>query len=236
MLILDEAIVDLRGGAEAALAGDVDREAALDDLGDRAVDGDPEVGGLLELGACLRPAAELDAQREDATGIAADARLDRIADLDEQLALAVADLRTLECALGLASDIDEHRVLAERDDLARHHIADLRALGAFRAGFGSGEHRGKVFFVVRSHMGRGTYPKCRRPVPIRGSRVRPGVQFGDALGCARGASVRTTAAGEWTAAAAPKSSTFGDRKPTLRIAQSHIRVGAIARNAKIKLL
>ena len=51
--ILDEPRVHLRGRAEAAHAGDVDRHAALDDLGDEALDGDPELRRLRELGARL---------------------------------------------------------------------------------------------------------------------------------------------------------------------------------------
>ena len=52
--ILDEPRIDLRRRHEATHAGDVDGESALDDLGDEALDGNPEVGGLLQLGALLR--------------------------------------------------------------------------------------------------------------------------------------------------------------------------------------
>ncbi len=60
--------------------------------------------------------------------IADHAGLDDIARLDQQLAVLVGDLAAIERALGLAADVDEHRVLADRDHGAADLIAGARAL------------------------------------------------------------------------------------------------------------
>ena len=123
-------------------------EAALDDLGDDALDRDAELLRLLELGARLGTAAELDPQREHAAGVADHARLDRVAELDQQLALGVADLGPVELALRLAADVDEHRLLADRDHLAADLVTDAGALRAWSAALALGEHRSKVFVLI----------------------------------------------------------------------------------------
>src|SRR5207247_11469681 len=78
-----------------------------------------------------------------------DPSFEHVADLDEQLAIRIADLRAIELTFGLAAEIDEHGLLADRDHGAFDHVADARALGAARLGaFALGEHRREVFFVV----------------------------------------------------------------------------------------
>jgi hypothetical protein len=105
---------------------------------------------LLQLALGIGAAPELHAQRQHAAGVIGDPSLDDVADLDQQLALGVADLAAVEHALGLPADIDEHRGLTDRDDLALDHVARAGAL-LLRLGFaalGFSEHRGEVFVLV----------------------------------------------------------------------------------------
>ena len=164
--VLDETGIDLRGRDKAASATDIDREAALDDLGHETLDREAEVRRLLELGGRLWPLAEPRAQHELPTGIRGDARLDRIADLDEELVLVIGDLRALELPFGFAAEVDEHGMFADRDDLALDRVADARALGTPRLVLlGVSEHRGEVFVV--GHEGR----EATREPPVS---ARPG--------------------------------------------------------------
>src|SRR5262249_13099975 len=137
--VIDEPHVDLRCRAESADPGDVDRDAALDDLGDHALDGNAELLCLLELRAGLGAAAELDAEHEEATRGVDDTGVDGVADLDQELALGVADLGAVELSFRLAADVDKHGLLADRDHLAGDLVTGAWALGP-GAALALGEH------------------------------------------------------------------------------------------------
>ena len=125
--VLHPADVDQRRGQEAAHA-EVDDQAALDDLDHGALDRLAGLGrgldpapGALEAGALLRQdqAAVLVLLGEDQrVDLLAElhlfGRVDRAA--DRQLALR-------DDALGLVADVDQHLVLVDADDLARHDVA-----------------------------------------------------------------------------------------------------------------
>ena len=125
--ILDPADIDQRGGQEAADA-EIDDQAALDDLNDRAVDGLAGLGGglnalprLLKAGALLRQdqAAILVFLLHD-QGVDLFAHLDLVTGVD---GTADAQLGDGNDTLALVADVDQDLVLVDAHDLAGHNVA-----------------------------------------------------------------------------------------------------------------
>ncbi len=106
--------------------------------------------GLLQLRLGLRPAPQRRLAEDDAPRLAGgldDARLDGVAELDEELPLAVAQLEDVDHPLGLGAEVDEHRLVADGDHPPFDHLADLRVAAARRGRvilFELGEHRAEV--------------------------------------------------------------------------------------------
>ena len=121
--------VDQRGGQEAAHA-EVDDQAALDDLDDRALDRLARLGGGLDAAPRLLEAGALLGQDQAAVLVllGEDERVDLLAELDLVGGVdRLADRQLVggDDALGLVADVDEHLVLVDADDLAGDDVALL---------------------------------------------------------------------------------------------------------------
>ena len=119
--------VDQRGGQEAAHP-EVDDQAALDDLDDRAVDGLAGLGGTLDLAPGALEAGALLGQDQATVLIllGEDESVDLFAEL--HLLVRIDRLADRELVVGddpfaLVSDVDEDFVLVDPHDLARDDVA-----------------------------------------------------------------------------------------------------------------
>ncbi len=122
--ILHEADVELRHGAEAAHASDLDLGAALVDAGHAAFDRDALLPGELELratGLLAQRGAELDLRAVAIDPEHVPAHF--VAELHHQLALRTGQIRPGEPALLFGVEIDEDRVRAEVRDHTFHLVA-----------------------------------------------------------------------------------------------------------------
>ena len=127
--VLDAADVDERGGQEAAHA-EVDDQAALDDLDDRALDRLAGLGGGLDAAPCLLEAGALLGQDQAAVLVllGEDERVDLLAQLDLVVRVdRLADRQLVggDDPLGLVADVDEDLVLVDADDLPGDDVALL---------------------------------------------------------------------------------------------------------------
>ena len=127
--VLDAADVDQRGGQEAAHA-EVDDQAALDDLDDRALDGLAGLGGGLDAAPRLLEAGALLGQDQAAVLVllGEDERVDLLAELDlvgRVDRLADRELVGEDDPLALVADVDEDLVLVDAHDLAGDDVALL---------------------------------------------------------------------------------------------------------------
>ena len=130
--VLDAADVDQRGRQEAAHA-EVQDQAALDDLDDRALDGLAGLGGGLDAAPGLLEAGALlgEDQATLLVLLGQDERVDLLAELDLLLGLdrlADRELVRGDDALGLVADVDEDLVLIDTNDLAVHDVALLEGV------------------------------------------------------------------------------------------------------------
>src|SRR6185312_8273215 len=141
--VADRADVDLRTRQEGHGAVEIDREAALDLVEDRAGNLLVVVEGLLQLAPAFL-AARLVARQHGLTERILDALqvdLDDVADLDLGLAARRGELAQRDTAFGLGADVDDGEVLLDADDRALHDSPFLRAA----LGEGLFEHRGEIF-------------------------------------------------------------------------------------------
>ena len=120
--VRDAADVDQRRGQEAAHA-EVDDQAALDDLDDRALDGLAGLGRRLDAPPRLLEAGALLGQDQPAVLVllGEDERVDLLAELDLVAGihrLADRQLAGGDDALGLVADVDEDFVVVDPDDVA----------------------------------------------------------------------------------------------------------------------
>ncbi len=121
--VLDRLDVHQRAGQEGAQA-DVDRQAALDPVGDPALDDPAVLVGPLH----LRPAPHAQRLRVGQKHVAFEVLglleqdVDLLADLDGQLAAAVGELLDGDQALRLVPHVDDHRVGRDADDAPRHDL------------------------------------------------------------------------------------------------------------------
>ena len=111
--VLDVAQVELRGGAESALTGDLYLDAALGDAGHQPFHRKSVGVGVLDLGAAVQVAAALAAEHErpGLLVLLDDDGLERISQGDRQLAVGVGQRFDVHGALGLGAERNE-RVLA----------------------------------------------------------------------------------------------------------------------------
>ena len=121
--------VDQRGGQEAAHP-EVDDQAALDDLDDRAVDGLAGLGGGLDAAPGALEAGALLGQDQAAVLVllGEDERVDLLAELDLLVRvdrLADRELVGGDDPLALVADVDEDLVLVDPHDLAGDDVALL---------------------------------------------------------------------------------------------------------------
>ncbi len=124
--------VDERGGQEAAHP-EVDDQAALDDLDDRAHDRLARLGGGLDATPCLLEAGALLGHDQAAVLVllGEDHRVDLLAErhlLTRIHRLADRQLVGGDDPLGLVADVDEDLVLVDAHDIARHDLALLEGL------------------------------------------------------------------------------------------------------------
>src|SRR3712207_6760193 len=127
--IRDAADVHQRGGQEAAHP-EVDDQAALDDLDDRAVDRLAGLGGALDPAPGALEAGALLGQDQAAVLVllGEDQRVDLVAELDLLVRvdrLADRELVVGDDPLALVADVDEDLVLVDPDDPARDDVALL---------------------------------------------------------------------------------------------------------------
>src|SRR3712207_2367728 len=115
---------------EEAAQADVQYQAALDDLDDRALDGAPLVVGILD--AVPGPLECRSLGREDQTPVGVlllqDQRLDTLPELDDLLrvgSLADGQLVRGDKPLGLVADVHEDLVLVYADDLTLDYVSVL---------------------------------------------------------------------------------------------------------------
>ena len=121
--------VDQRGGQEAAHA-EVDDQAALDDLDDRALDRLAGLGGGFDAPPRLLEAGALLGHDQAAVLILLghDDRVDLLAEVDLLVGIdRLADRQLVrgDDALGLVADVDEDLVLVDPHDVARDDLALL---------------------------------------------------------------------------------------------------------------
>ena len=121
--------VDQRGGQEAAHA-EVDDQAALDDLDDRALDGLAGLGRGLDAAPGPLEAGALLGQDQPAVLVllGEDERVDLLAELDlvgRVDGLADRELVRGDDPLALVADVDEDLVLVDADDAAGDDVALL---------------------------------------------------------------------------------------------------------------
>ena len=125
--VADAAQLDQRGGKEAAEA-DVEDEAALDDLDDRALDDAVALLDLLDVAPCplvLRPLLGED-ETTFLVFLLEDQRLDLVAQADDLVRIdVVADgqLAGGDHTLGLEADVEKDFVLVDLDDRAVDDVA-----------------------------------------------------------------------------------------------------------------
>ena len=115
--------VDQRGGQEAAHP-EVDDQAALDDLDDRALDGLAALGGGLDAAPRLLEAGALLGHDQAAVLVllGEDEGVDLLADLDLVVRVDVLADRKLvggDDPLALVADVDEDLVVVDPDDAGR---------------------------------------------------------------------------------------------------------------------
>ena len=139
--------VDLREGAEGALAGEPHFVSALDRALDLALDWQPRavrVGQLLIGDVAAR---QLPGERQPA-GCRHHGRLDAIADRNLDEAVGVLQLGDVDDRLALAADVDECHRRPDGDDGALDGLT-LVVLPGLR---GRREHRGEIFFGLAHKM------------------------------------------------------------------------------------
>ena len=125
--------VDLRRGQER-LDADVDGQAALDPPGDDTLDELLVLTGLGDLIPDLQAVSLLLADLDEPVVVlcALDVDLDDVAGLDRDAALGVVELAGADAALGLVADVDDRKLLADREDRALDDLAfDAAELGLF---------------------------------------------------------------------------------------------------------
>ena len=144
--VLDRTHIDQRAGQEGAHAVGHDGQTTLDLAGDRAGNQGAVVERVLQvvpgrdtLGAFAREAGFAEAVLK-----LFDGDLDKITDLDFEVALVVEEFVTIDVAFGLQAGIDDHEILVDAHDLGGDDLALAHFL-AREAGF---EEIGKAFLHV----------------------------------------------------------------------------------------
>ncbi len=172
--VVDAADVDQRGGQEAA-DPEVEDQAALDDLDDRALDRLAGLGGGLDLAPCLLEAGALLGEDQAALGVllGEDQRVDALAERDLVGGVDRAADRELvggDDALRLPADVEQDLVLVDADDRAGDDLALLEvrdrrvvvredlaveleqeAVGALNGGRAFGREQGSACCLGRRH-------------------------------------------------------------------------------------
>src|SRR5207237_5524788 len=149
-LILDEPDVDLRSGDEAAHPAQIDFQAAFVLPGHQALDRDLRVERLLQHLAA-GPLGNGARDHHDALGYREQVSLERLAGVDEQIALLIAQLAQISDPFALASQVEEGDLRSEmghaRRDLLSHAELSRFLLVGFR------EERGDVGVLFRRRLG-----------------------------------------------------------------------------------
>ena len=158
--VLHEAVVQLGGGAEGTLPGDLHLDAATRDAGDDPFHRQLTLEGLLELAAVVEAMPRAAPQQEGAALVVAAQhdRFDGVPDPDRHVALGVGQVRDVDRALGLGAEVHEGALGADGQDPAPDAVAHLgHGLGRSRVRTLELAQKGCEIFLV-GH-GRGSVPE-----------------------------------------------------------------------------